>query len=87
MGDINFREFYSKCKFYFLMEGNANWDYYLMQYQEEPPHVVSLAKPQSCASDSGFGDIAYFRNFLRKYSIPFDLNARLDQLRLEGACI
>ena len=49
MGDINFREFYSKCKFYFLMEGNAN--------------------------------------FLRKYSIPFDLNARLDQLRLEGACI
>jgi hypothetical protein len=87
MGDINYREFYTECKFYLLMEGDSNWDYYLMQHQQKKPSVVALAKPQSGSSDCGFGDIAYFRNFLRKYNIPFDLNGRLNQLRLEGACI
>ena len=87
MGDINYREFYTECKFYLLMEGDSNWDYYLMQHQQKEPSVVALAKPQTGSSDCGFGDIAYFRNFLRKYNIPFDLNARLNQLRLEGACI
>ena len=31
MGDINYREFYTECKFYLLMKGDSNWDYYLMQ--------------------------------------------------------
>ena len=54
MGDINFREFYSKCKFYFLMEGNANWDYYLMQSRRTsflwPSLRVAQATPVSGTS-------------------------------------
>ena len=60
---------------------------YLLETSLPSPFLRNDAKPQTGSSDCGFGDIAYFRNFLRKYNIPFDLNARLDQLRLEGACI
>lgn len=79
MNSINFRDFYKHSTFFFLMEGDSNWNYYLMQYRNETPSVVALAKDGTGASDSFFGNIPYFRNYLRRRGICFDLNKRLSE--------
>ena len=49
---MDFRKFYDSSTFTLFAIGNANWDLYTMQYKDEPPCVVSLAKPGSGATDS-----------------------------------
>lgn len=60
---MKFFEFYSHSKFALLERGNANWDYYTMQYKDFPPHVVAIAKPGTGASDCQFGSLEYYRRW------------------------
>ena len=84
---IKFREFFDHCRFFFLMEGDSNWDYYLMQYLDDTPSVVAIAKNGSGCNDSFFGDIPYFRNYLRRKGICFNLGQRLSELAQDGAMV
>ena len=60
---MKFFEFYCKCKFELIERGASNWDYYTMQYREDPPSVVAIAKPGTGASDCHFGNLEYFRRW------------------------
>lgn len=60
---MKYFEFYSESKFKLLERGTSNWDYYTMQYREDPPSVVAIAKPGTGASDCQFGDMQYFRRW------------------------
>ena len=56
---MDFRKFFDKSTFTLFAVGDSNWDLYIMQHKNEPPCVVSIAKPGSGASDSfwrGVGD-------------------------------
>lgn len=63
---MKFKEFFSKCSFELIELGDSNWDYYTMQYKDEPPSVVALAKPGTGASDCFFGDMDYFKKWQRR---------------------
>ena len=73
---MNFREFFKTCKFTKVADGDSNWDYYLMQYKNETPSMVSLAKDNNGASDSQFGNLDYFQRFINsKHSGDIKLTA------------
>lgn len=61
---MNFREFFNTTKFTKVAEGDSNWDYYVMHYKDGSKSIVSLAKDNSGASDSHFGDFDYFQRFI-----------------------
>lgn len=39
---MKFKEFFNKCEFELIQRGDSNWDYYTMQYKDEPPSVGEL---------------------------------------------
>ena len=57
---MSFFDFYSHSKFTLLERGTSNWDYYTMQYEDQPVSVVAIAKPGSGAADCGFGSLDYY---------------------------
>ncbi|MBG9732274.1 hypothetical protein ABD87_22885 [Lysinibacillus sphaericus] len=61
---MNFREFFKTSNFTKVAEGDSNWDYYVLQYKDGSRSIVSLAKDNSGASDSCFGDFDYFQRFI-----------------------
>jgi len=60
---MRFFEFFKDCKFKLLERGTANWDYYTMQYKDQPAIVVAIAKPGTGAADSFFGSLDYFNRW------------------------
>ena len=62
---MRFFKFYSKCKFKLFATGNSNWDLYTMQYKDEKPALVAIAKTESGAEDCSFGSLDYF-NWLER---------------------
>lgn len=60
---MKYFEFYRDCAFSLLERGASNWDYYMMQYKNDPPHVVAIAKPGTGADDCQFGSLEYFRRW------------------------
>jgi hypothetical protein len=60
---MKFFDFYSHSKFALLERGTSNWDYYTMQYSDDPPCVVAIAKPGTGADDCLFGDMRYFKRW------------------------
>lgn len=63
---MNFKEFYHRSTFKLLHEGRSNWNYYLMQYENNSGVVVALAKPGTGSSDCHFGNIEYFNRMLKR---------------------
>ena len=63
---MKFMEFFDNSTFTLFAVGDGNWDLYIMQYQEEKPSLVSIAKPDSGASDSFFGGLDYLDILERK---------------------
>lgn len=62
MTNNSFREFHNDCTFILLAIGDSNWDYYSMQYQQEPIQIVALAKVDGC-KDCCFGSVDYFKKY------------------------
>ena len=60
---MKYFDFYNKSRFELLERGESNWDYYTMQYENNRPSVVAIAKPGTGASDCHFGTLEYFRRW------------------------
>ena len=45
----------------FLSNGDSNWDFYL----NESNRVLAIAKPESGASDCGFGSLEYYKRYMK----------------------
>ena len=63
---MNFMDFYNEHQFTLFAIGDSNWDLYLMSYKDNKPRLVSIAKPDSGAKDSGFGDVEWFEKFIKQ---------------------
>ena len=63
---MDYREFYNKNKFDLYATGDSNWDLYTMQYKDNPPVLVCLAKPGTGAMDCGFGSLDYLDRLERQ---------------------
>lgn len=57
-----------------IAEGDANWDYYLNKKENlSESYVVAMAKENSDASDSIFGDVQYFRKIVKEHPSRYRL--------------
>ena len=60
---MEFRKFFTACKFILYAKGDGNWDLYIMQYKDDPVDFVALAKKGSGAMDCFF---CSSENYLRQ---------------------
>ena len=62
----DFRKDYKNVKFRLVYRGMSNWDLYEMSLHDVVlPQFASLAKPNSSATDSYFGDINHINRLKR----------------------
>lgn len=63
---FGFFEKFQSHTFTKVADGDSNWDFYSMQFEQSEPHIVSISKDGNGAGDSFFGNLNYFKRYLKQ---------------------